>query len=171
MRVIGPFANISCCSILDSTPTRLVRELQDYVRHCQIQETPTVPRGEEFNFSADESFIEVEDPEFSTSIFASTRGDGSITSFVETLVTLQSSKPTKNQEIDEVANKKSSKSPILGQQETASSPTIPPKSDSTGKLKKRVKMSLDNLENELNALQTQPRRSSSGWVAATESAE
>jgi hypothetical protein len=156
--------------MLDSIPIRLVRDLEKYVRQYQIQETSTVPRGESFNFSDDDSFLEVEDPEFSTSIFASTRGDGSISSFAETLVTLHSAKPFKNQETDDTASKKS-KSPILIQ-ETASSPTVS-KTENNGKMKKGIKVSLDNLENELNLLQNQSRRSSSGWVAAatTELAE
>ncbi|KAG2200296.1 hypothetical protein INT47_000289, partial [Mucor saturninus] len=77
-------------SMLDFISVQLLRDLENYVRRCQIRETPTVSRGA-FSFQ-DDSYLEVEDPEFSTSLYAQGRLDG-ITSFLETLVT---TRPIKN---------------------------------------------------------------------------
>lgn len=138
--------------MLDFIPAKLVRDLENYVRRCQIQETPTVSRGC-FNFTADESYLEVEDPEFSTSIYALGRGDGSISSFLETLVTLRPSKHP-----DPI------RSPIT---EQIISPVSPASPKTEGRMKKGVRVSLDNLENELNSLAMQPRRRSSGWLVTS----
>ncbi|KAI9273487.1 hypothetical protein EDC94DRAFT_632761 [Helicostylum pulchrum] len=83
-------------SMLDSISTQLIRDLETYVRQSQIQETPTVPRGR-FSFTADDSYLEVEDPEFSTSLYALSKGDGSVSSFLETLVTLRHEKRQQQQ--------------------------------------------------------------------------
>lgn len=75
--------------MLDFISVPLVRDLENYVRRCQIKETPAVSRGA-FSFQ-DESYLEVEDPEFSTSLYAQGRLDG-MNSFLETLVTIRPSK-------------------------------------------------------------------------------
>lgn len=151
--------------MLDSIPVLLIRDLENYVRNCQIQETPTVPRGS-FIFTTDDSYLEVEDPEFSTSIFALSRGDGSVSKYDDTLVTLHFEKPSekgsKNQVADIINNKITS--PILVESRVSSPPTV--RTDS-GRMKKGVKVSLDNLENELHSLSSQPRRMSSGWASVT----
>ncbi|KAI8080954.1 hypothetical protein BDF21DRAFT_444320 [Thamnidium elegans] len=143
-------------SMLGSISTRLIRDLETYVRQSQIQETPTVPRGH-FSFTADDSYLEVEDPEFSTSLYALSRGDGSVSSFLETLVTLR---PEKRQQQQPTEPSQPTKSPVLLDQTSSSS-------KNEGRMKKGIRISLDNLENELNTLEIQPRRKSTGWAATT----
>lgn len=144
---------------------RLIRDLENYVRNCQIQETPTVYRGN-FGVCADESFLEVEDPEFSTSIFASTRGDGSVSRYLETLVTMYSEKPSQKDLNYEVVGAANSKTTNTFSSDIRIPPPPVPKADS-GKVRKGVKVALDDLENELISLELQPRRSSSGWASAS----
>ncbi|KAI9344772.1 hypothetical protein BD770DRAFT_414187 [Pilaira anomala] len=152
-------------SMLDSISTELIHDLENYVRQAQIEETPTVPRGQ-FSFTKDDSYLEeVEDPEFSTSLYASSRGDGSVSSFLETLVTLRHEKPPtpkQQQQQQSVVEPVRIKSPVLTDQLTLASSSS---SKNEGKMKKGVKVSFENLENELNSLETQPRRkSSTGWA-------
>lgn len=149
--------------MLDSISTQLIRDLETYVRQSQIQETPTVPRGH-FSFTTDDSYLEVEDPEFSTSLYALGRGDGSVSSFLETLVTLRHEKRQQQQQQHPAESPQPTKSPVLLDQ-TSSLPK------SEGRMKKGVRVSLDNLENELNTLETQPRRKSTSWAATAISEE
>lgn len=152
-------------SLLQNTPVRLIRDLENYVRGCQIRETPTVPR-ENFGVFADESFLEVEDPEFSTSIFASTRGDGSVSRYMETLVTLYSEKPSQKDLSKEGISEIQRKTANIVTSDMRSPPPPVPKADS-GRTRKGVRVSLDNLESELNSLASQPRKSSSGWASTS----
>ncbi|CAO3630504.1 unnamed protein product [Mucor hiemalis] len=152
-------------NLLQNTPVRLIRDLENYVRTCQIQETPTVYRGN-YDVCADESFLEVEDPEFSTSIFASTRGDGSVSRYLETLVTMYSEKPSHKDLNYEVVDVVNSKTTNAFSSDIRIPPPPVPKADS-GRVRKGVKVALDDLENELISLELQPRRSSSGWASAS----
>lgn len=152
-------------NLLQNTPVRLIRDLENYVRNCQIQETPTVPRGN-FAIFADESFLEVEDPEFSTSIFASTRGDGSVSRYMETLVTLHSEKSSHKDQSNEGISAMKSKAVNIVSSDMRSPPPPVPKADS-GRTRKGLKVSLDNIENELISLSSQQRRPSSGWASTS----
>lgn len=129
--------------MLDFTSVQLLRDLENYVRDCQIQETPIVSRGM-FTFTQDDSYLQVEDPEFSTSLYAQGRIDG-IFPFLETLVTTRP------------ASKNPVKSPVV--------PATAAPAKSEGRMKKRV--SVDHVE----LLPTQPRRRSSGWFPQEEIAE
>jgi hypothetical protein len=148
--------------MLDSTSVQLIRDLENYIRLSQIQETPTIPRGN-FTFTVDDLYLEVEDPEFSTSIFASTRGDGSVSKYAETLVTLQSEKPSEKgfkDQVPEMTDRKATSPTIIENRTLSLSST---KTD-VGKMKKGIRVSLENLESELNSLSSQPRRTSTGWA-------
>ena len=151
--------------MLDPLSPLLIRDLEKYIRNCQTQEIPGVSRGE-FTYTTDDSYLEVEDPEFSTSIFATTKADNSVSKYAETLVTLYPEKPSaekspKNVKLDATIHKMTSPTVV----ENHTSPPPLPKADS-GRYKKGTRVSLGDLENELNLLAVQPRRASSGWALA-----
>lgn len=142
--------------MLDDLPPALIRDVETFVRNCQIEKMPLVQRSH-FDFIEDDLLsLEQEDIEFSSSIFASTRGDGSVTTFDEVLVTYHPQKPSLKHDL-------LSKEESLAVGETASpKKTSNQSTGSNSKPKKGVRVSLDNLEQELKPLER--RRSSAGWA-------
>jgi hypothetical protein len=145
--------------MLESTPTPLIRDLENYVRECQLQAMPNVPRELPcINYDGAE-----EDAEFSSSLFTLSRGDGSVTTFDEVLMTYYPEKNSKeeptspNQLVSTVEDVPREPSPIATQK-TA---------ENTGKMKRGTRVSFDKLESELNALPNhqQRRQSLAGWAA------
>lgn len=145
--------------MLDFTPTSLVRDLEDYVRECQLQAMPNVPRQlpDFYDYNTEE------DTEFSSSLFALSRGDGSVTTFDEVLMTYY---PEKNSEEKPTSSKQLGST--IEDPPKGMLPNTPQKAaDNIGKMKRGTRVSLDRLESELNGMSNDQlrRRSSAGWDA------
>lgn len=82
--------------MLDRLPPSLIHELENLVRISQAEVCPLVPRGD-FSGTDIIDATEIEDDEFSTSLYALSRSNGMLTStYDEVLVTLYPEKPMSN---------------------------------------------------------------------------
>lgn len=91
--------------MLDRLPSSLINELENLVRLSQAEVCPLASRGD---FSGTDMIdaTEIEDDEFSTSLYALSRGNGTLTSaYDEILVTLYPEKPVSNAETKEEQEK------------------------------------------------------------------
>ncbi|CEG67645.1 hypothetical protein RMATCC62417_04042 [Rhizopus microsporus] len=91
--------------MLDRLPSSLIHELENLVRLSQAEVCPLATRGD-FNGTDMIDATEIEDDEFSTSLYALSRGNGTLTSaYDEILVTLYPEKPVSNVETKEEQEK------------------------------------------------------------------
>ena len=177
-------------NMLDSIADTLLRDLENYVRQSQIDEMPTVFRGQDhFDLKATED-LEEEDAEFASSLYALSRGDGSIATFNEILTTYYPEKQSSAKEkvnqptklligIDEEQSKyilttSTTTAATATATAAAATATTTTSTTNTGRMKRGIKVQLDDLENELNlisAASQQRRPSSAGWRTATTSTD
>ncbi|KAI8369101.1 hypothetical protein EDC96DRAFT_503859 [Choanephora cucurbitarum] len=138
-------------NMLDSLAVSLIQDLEAFIRQLQTEVTPLVARGEH-NVPTNDILPEEEDTEFSSSIYALSKGDGSVTLFDEVLTTLY---PEKTPKQKTTTRDTPIKSPPLQ------------KADSFGKTPKRgVRVALDELE-QATLQQDKIRRPSVGWAPIT----
>ncbi|GAN04251.1 conserved hypothetical protein [Mucor ambiguus] len=146
--------------MLDAVTDTLLRDLETYVRQVQISQAPTVIRGPpEQHVDAD---TEEDDIEFSSSLYALSRGDGSVVTFDEVFYTYYPEKPS-------VAKEKSTNKMILDSSEPQLMKQTPTTATAS-RVKRGTKVQLNDLESELNmmtAASSQRRRSSAGWATTT----
>ncbi|KAI8370296.1 hypothetical protein BD560DRAFT_434946 [Blakeslea trispora] len=138
-------------NMLDSLSVSLIQDLETFIRQLQTELMPLIPRGEQ-SFSTSDVLPEEEDTEFSSSIYALSKGDGSVTLFDEVLITLYPEKTTKTKTVVKEAPIKSPSLPLQ-------------KTDTFGKVPRRgVRVSLDEFEN-FSPEQDKTRRPSAGWAS------
>ncbi|KAI7898269.1 uncharacterized protein BX663DRAFT_538623 [Cokeromyces recurvatus] len=88
-------------NMLDNLSVQLIRDVENYVRNCQLQAMPTISRISDFNTLYDGVNVE-EDLEFSSSLYALSRGDGSATTYDEILITFYPEKSANKKETESV---------------------------------------------------------------------
>lgn len=158
-------------NMLDSIADTLLRDLENYVRQSQIDEMPTVFRGQDhFDLRATED-LEEEDAEFSSSLYALSRGDGSITTFNEVLTTYY---PEKQSSVKEKPDQPTKLLIEIDEAQSKHISTTAVSTTNTGRMKRGIKVQLDDLESELNSMSAtsqQRRRSSAGWGTAPTSTD
>ncbi|KAK4509996.1 Rho GTPase [Mucor velutinosus] len=147
--------------MLDAVADTLLRDLEAYVRQAQINQAPTVVRGlPEQHVDAD---TEEDDIEFSSSLHALSRGDGSVVTFDEVFYTYYPEKPS-------IAKEKSALKTIIDTNELQLKQ--PSTTAAASRVKRGTKVQLNDLENELNMMEaasSQRRQSSAGWATNTAS--
>ncbi|KAF1799279.1 hypothetical protein FB192DRAFT_1286151 [Mucor lusitanicus] len=80
-------------NMLDAIADTLLRDLETHVRQAQINQAPTVVRGSSEQQLADTD-TEEDDIEFSSSLYALSRGDGGVVTFDEVFYTYYPEKPS-----------------------------------------------------------------------------
>ncbi|KAL7325160.1 hypothetical protein PS15p_207676 [Mucor circinelloides] len=153
-------------NMLDSIADTLLHDLEAYVRQAQINEAPTVMRGTPEHVDAD---TEEDDIEFSSSLYALSRGDGSVMTFDEVLYTYYPEKPSIAKEKPEPSTTKLMIDANDSQLRQPSTPTATTAA-AASRVKRGTKVQLNDLESELNMLtttSTQRRLSSAGWATST----
>ncbi|KAL9549463.1 hypothetical protein MBANPS3_005191 [Mucor bainieri] len=149
-------------NMLDAVADTLLRDLETHVRQSQISLAPTVLRGpSEPRVDTD---TQEDDIEFSSSLYALSRGDGSVVTFDEVFYTYYPEKPSAAKEKSISKTTLDTSEPPLKQPSTTAAAT-------TNRVKRGTKVQLNDLEKELNMMaSSQRRRSSAGWATTTSTA-
>ncbi|KAI8640442.1 hypothetical protein BD408DRAFT_369912 [Parasitella parasitica] len=155
-------------NMFDSIADSLVRDLEAYVRQSQMNKMPFAPRRQgnhaDLDIQQQQQEEEQEDIEFSSSLYALSRGDGSAVTYDEVLYTLYPAKPS-------LARQKSEQSTSVADE--PHSKHLSTVSTTNARIKRGTKVQLNDLESELSliaaATTPQRRQSLAGWgtMAAT----
>ncbi|KAI9472025.1 MAG: hypothetical protein EXX96DRAFT_582639 [Benjaminiella poitrasii] len=132
-------------SMLDDLSIQLVREVQNYARDCQSQAMPTLIRYDSVEKYDETNRLDEEDVEFSNSLYALSRGNGSVVTFDEVLVTYYPEKP-------------------LLKQGAETKRISSPKSANKIPTAKKVSQLKDIMAETDVTAKSLPRRTSSGWL-------
>ncbi|CEP14245.1 hypothetical protein [Parasitella parasitica] len=142
--------------MLDFVADSLIQDLEAYVRQLQMNEIPFVSKRRENDAGLDTSQQQLleENVEFSSSLYALSRGDGSAVTFNEVLYTVYPEKPS-------LVKQKPEQPPVVVEQPQFKQPT------GSARMKRGTKVQLGDLESELGLIEaaasSQRRRSSAGW--------
>lgn len=155
-------------NMLDAVADTLLRDVETYVRQAQINQAPTVMRGGRSpGQRVDTDDMEEDDIEFSSSLYALSRGDGSVVTFDEVFYTYYPEKPSST------AKEKSTHKIMMLDSSEPELKQPPSTTVTPNRVKRGTKVPLNNLESELNmmaAASSQRRRSSAGWATTSATA-